>query len=382
MEEVLRRTQVVAREVLTPLTETTDREARWPEPAIRALQDCGLGGLVAPETSGGLGHGLLALAQVCETLGRVCGSTGLCFGMHCVGTAVLAAKATEDQHERYLRPIAEGKHLTTLALSEPGTGAHFYLPQTELVTVSPNEFRVTGTKSFVTNGGLADSYVMSTAAADPDALPGMFSCVVISKDALGLSWSDQWAGLGMRGNAARTATLDQVPVSRSDLLGDEGDEIWYVFQVVAPYFLVAMAGTYLGIAAAALEEARRHLETRRYAHSGATLGQQPVLQHRLGTLWGEVERTRQLIYHAARLGDEGSEAALLALCAAKSEVADSAVHVANEAMTLLGGRAYRDGSPLDRHLRDARAAHVMAPTTEMLRTWTGRALLGLPLLGE
>lgn len=382
LDAVLNRTREITRDVVAVHAVEVDQEARWPEENLRALQVAGLGGLVVPQGSGGLGHGLLALAQVCEILGQVCASTGLCFGMHCVGAAVIAAKATPDQQQRYLEPISQGTHLTTLALSEPGTGANFYLPQTQMAVVSDQMFSVSGTKSFVTSGGHADSYVISTVAADPAAPPGMFSCLVVAGTAEGLIWGDPWRGLGMRGNSSRTVELRSVAVPVRDLLGQHGDEIWYVFEVIAPYFLVAMAGTYLGIATAALEEARAHLTKRRYSLSGTTLAQQPVLQHRLGALWAEVERTRRLIYHAAVQGDRGEPDAVTVLLSAKAEVADCVVHVVNEAMTLTGGIAYRDNSELGRHLRDARAAHVMAPTTDMLRTWTGRLLLGLPLLGD
>lgn len=382
LEEILSRTSEIAREVVTVNAPMVDQEARWPEVGIRAMQAEGLGGLVVPKASGGLGQGLFALARVCEILGRECASTALCFGMHCVGAAVISAKATTYQQQRYLEPIAEGKHLTTLALSEPGSGAHFYLPQTLLAATSPETFRVTGTKSFVTNGGYSDSYVMSTVAEDPDAPPGQFSCVVVPAETEGLVWGKPWSGLGMRGNSSRTVELRDVSIARQNLLGEEGDEIWYVFSVIAPYFLVAMAGTYLGVADAALEEARAHLAKRRYTLSGSTLAQQPVLQHRIGTLWSEVERTRRLIYYAATQGDSGGPDTLLAQFSAKAEVADCAVNVANEAMTLTGGIAYQEGSKLDRCLRDARAAHVMAPTTDILRTWAGRAMLDLPLLAE
>lgn len=382
LEEVLARTRSLAAEVLQPRAAAVDQEARWPEEGLRALQRDGLGGLVVPAQAGGSGHGLLALAQVCEALGRACGATAICFGMHCVGAAVLAAKATPDQVERYLQPIARGEHLTTLALSEPGTGAHFYLPQTSLRRVADDLFQLNGAKTFVTNGSHADSYVLSTVAADPDAPPGTFSCVVVPNDAPGLVWGPPWQGFGMRGNDARQATLQAVPVPRADLLGEEGDQLWYVFEVVAPYFLMAMAGTYLGIATAALDEARSHLGQRVHSHSGVSLGQQPVVQHRLGVLWGQVERTRQLIYAAAALGDAGDPAALPALLTAKAEVGDCVVAVTNEAMTLTGGIAYRENAALARALRDARAAPVMAPPTDLLRTWAGRALLGLPLLGD
>jgi alkylation response protein AidB-like acyl-CoA dehydrogenase len=372
----------VAHDAIAPDADSVDQEARWPEPGLRALQAAGLGGLVAPASSGGLGFGLLSLAQTCEVIGQHCASTALCFGMHCVGTAVIAAKATNDQHKRYLDPISQGKHLTTIALSEPGTGAHFYLPQTKLDKLSPDFYQVTGEKSFVTNGGYADSYVVSTAAAEPGAAPDQFSCVVVPEGIDGLNWGDAWDGFGMRGNASRMMFLKDVSVPREDLLGEEGDQLWYVFEVVTPYFLMAMAGTYLGVAASAFVEAQKHLSRRRYSFSGTTLAQQPVLQHRVGMLWSQVERTRRLIYHAADEADRGGEEAILGLLAAKADAAECATNVANEAMTLMGGKAYLSGSASSRHLRDARAGHVMGPTTDILRTWSGRALLGLPLLSE
>jgi alkylation response protein AidB-like acyl-CoA dehydrogenase len=186
----------------------------------------------------------------------------------------------------------------------------------------------------------------------------------------------------MRGNSSRSVTLSDVRVPAQNRLGQEGDQIWYVFSVVAPYFLVAMAGTYLGIAGRALDEARAHLMRRRYTHTGGALAEIGVLQHRLGALWANVERTRRLCYWAAACADRGEPDALPALCAAKAEVARSVVQVTNESMTLTGGSSYREGKLLQRLLRDARAADVMSPTTDLLYGWIGRALLELPLLGE
>ena len=303
----------------------------------------------------------------------------MCYGMHCVGTAVIAAKPTRCQEEQYLRPIAAGKHVTTISLSEPGTGVHFYLPTTRL-TRDGGEFAVEGAKQFVTSGGHADSYVVSTLASTASAEAGEFSCVLVDKGAEGLEWLEPWRGVGMRGNSSRGLKLNGARVPLENLLGEEGDQTWYVFEVVAPYFLVAMAGTYLGIAQSALDYAVYHLRTRGYQHSGETLAQVPVLQHRVAELWTAVEKTRLLIYHAAQSGDLGDPQALVGILSSKADVADTAVWVANEAMTLCGGIAYRENDHLAKMLRDARASHVMSPTTDVLKTWAGRALLGLPLL--
>lgn len=369
----------VAQSVTSPHAEADDREARWPATTMRALADAGLMGLTAPRSVGGLAAGMRGLVAASEIIARESASAGLCFAMHCVGTAVIAAKATACQRERYLEPIARGRHVTTIALSEPGSGAFFFYPETS-ATRTPTGFEVTGTKSFVTNGGHADSYVISTAPLTGEGEEGQFNCVLVDHDARGLSFLDAWTGFGMRSNDSRTLRLDHVAVRADNLLGEVGDQLWYVFEVVAPYFLIAMAGTYLGVAQAAFDEARLHVGTRRYAHSGELLGAAPVVSHRLGELWTQLESTRQLIYAAAQKGDAGAADALQAILASKTAAAETAVALANEAMTLCGGAAYRDNSRLARILRDARASHVMAPTTDILKTWIGRVLLNLPLL--
>ena len=378
VQEAVARAREVARDVAGPRAEETDSGV-WPEEPLRALQ-AELGGLVVRREHGGAGLGLRALAGVCETLAEACASTAICFGMHNVAAAVIGAKPTERQRKEFLQPVAAGEHLTSLALSEPGTGAEFWLPQTRL-TSHGDGWLVNGEKSFVTNGSKADSYVVSTVAADPGAPPGEFSAVVVWGDTPGLSWQDPWDGIGMRGNSSLTARLDDVRVAPDALLGAPGDQIWYVFEVVAPYFLTAMAGTYLGVAQAALTEVTDHLKRRRHSHTGRGLSGETIVQHRLGSLWSQVQATRRLVYWAVEEADSGGPEALPALASAKAQVSDTATFVANEAMTLVGGIGYRDRSPMERHLRDARASHVMSPTTDILRTWAGRALLDVPLLG-
>ena len=383
LDTVIARAHSVARETLQPEARSIDEEGRWPEAGIRALQETGLTALTIPEHQGGLGYGLLALAKVCEALGRECATTSICFGMHAVGAAVIAAKATPFQRTQFLTSIAEGKHITSLALSEPGTGTHFYYPQTTLsLNGKSGLLLLSGTKCFVTNGGYANSYVVSTVSADPSAPPGHFSCVVLPAETKGMAWGPAWSGMGMRGNSSRSLELQDVQIPGENLLGNEGDQIWYVFNVITPYFLMAMAGTYLGVAGAALDEARNNVKERRHAHSGTLLSGNHVIQHRLGTLWANVERARALVYYAASKGDAGDSDALPGLFSAKADVATCAVDVVGQAMTLSGGRGYRDGSKLHRMLRDVQASHIMAPTTDTLRSWTGRALLGLPILSD
>ena len=363
---------------IAPFAAEVDKEAAWPSHSMAALSKAGLMGLQVPEQFGGHGQGLLALAVLTETLGKACPSSAMCFGMHCVATAVIAAKATSYQSNNYLSKIARGEHITSLGLSESGTGAHFYLSET-VVTLAGGQFLANGTKQFITNGGHADSYVISTISPD-SADVGDLSCLIVDRDTAGLEWLESWHGFGMRGNSSRGMRLTDAPVPLPNLLGEPGDQIWYVFEVIAPYFLMAMAGTYLGIAQSALDAVSEHLRTRRYSHSGESLRHIEQLQTKYADMWISVEKTRQLLYVAGERGDRGDPEALPFILSCKADAAETAVAVANEAMTICGGTAYRENSRVSQMLRDARAGHVMSPTTDMLKTWTGRALLGLPLL--
>ncbi|TWI52483.1 alkylation response protein AidB-like acyl-CoA dehydrogenase [Pseudomonas duriflava] len=364
---------------IAPLASRVDQEALWPAHSMKALAEAGLMGLQVPVAQGGHGQGLLALAVMTEAISKACPSSALCFGMHCVGTAVIAAKATPYQQEHYLQAIAAGKHLTTLALSESGSGAHFYVPATR-IDMNGQFFTVTGVKQFVTNGGQADSYVLSTVASGEESESGDFNCLIVDGQAEGLQWQAPWNGFGMRGNSSCALKLDGVQVPMSNLLGEPGDQVWYVFEVVAPFFLMAMAGTYLGIAQAALDAAGEQLRARHYEHSGETLREIETLQTRYASMWIALEKTRSLVREAARRGDRGDPDALPFILACKADAGETAVMLANEAMTLCGGAAYRENSRVAQMLRDARASHVMSPTTDLLKLWTGRCLLGLPLL--
>lgn len=354
-------------------------EYQWPGRSMRALAEAGLYGLAVPERFGGLGAGLTGLVIAGEELGRISPSASLCFCMHVVGSAVIAAKPTDAQAERYLLPIARGEHLTTLALSEPGTGAHFYEPTARL-TREGDAYRVDGVKSFITNGGHADSYVVSTLSAEGATAAGMFSCLVVDAGMPGLAWQDTWRGLGMRGNSSISAVLDGARVPAANLLGEEGDQTWYVFHVIAPYFLMAMAATYLGAAQSALDLAMDHVKERVHVQKGQSLAEIPAIQTRIAEMWTAVQQLRLHLYHAAERGDLGDPGALPFILSAKASAAEVAVQVCNEALTCVGGIGYRENSTLWTFLRDARASHVMAPTTDLLKSWTARALLGLPVL--
>jgi alkylation response protein AidB-like acyl-CoA dehydrogenase len=293
--------------------------------------------------------------------------------MHSCGCALLAAKASPEQAERWLRPAARGEGLATLAFSERVTGAHFYQPDIQ-VTQGVGSYRLSGRKSFVTSGGQAQLYPVLVQGTDGAGL----DILVVTSDLAGVRFEEAWDGLGMAGNSSIALVLDDVVVPVTNLLGEEGDGMAMVFNVVAPTFLIGLAAVNVGIAQAALDGAVEHASERHYA-GGAGLAEVPAIQHYLAEMSIRSQTARQLVREAARAATKGEEAALLLVMQAKVAATEAAANVTEQAMRVGGGIAYSRRLSLERNWRDAHAGAVMAPTNEVLKTWLGKLLTGLPL---
>lgn len=358
---------------IRPTAATIDAERRFPEEHFRALSRAGLTGILIPEDHGGQGGDLTGLALACEAIGGACASTALCFLMHACGTAVIAAKATPEQAQRWLVPAARGETLATLAFSERATGAHFYSPE---ITARrrDGELVLSGRKSFVTSGGHAYLYpVLVNASGDPG-----LDVLVVTPDLAGVSFQGEWDGIGMAGNSSIEMVLDDVVLPADRLIGKEGDGQELVFDVVAPTFLIGLAAANVGIAQAALDAAAVHARERRHA-SGQSLAEVPAIQTHLADASVRTQSARHLTLAAAEAADAGEDAALPLVMQAKIGATEAAIEVTNLAMQVCGGQGYTGRLPVERHWRDARAGAVMAPTNEVLKEWVGKLLTGLPL---
>jgi isovaleryl-CoA dehydrogenase len=362
----------VAGETVASGAAAVDSEHAFPAEALRALGEVGGLGLLVPAEHGGVGGGLQALSEVCETLGAKCASTGMVYLMHAIAAATIAGGGGERAGS-YLEGLASGRLVGTLAFSERGTGAHFYAPELHAVQ-SNGGVRISGRKSFVTSGGHADIYLVLVHSASEDGL----DCFVVEREAGGVSFDGAWLGLGMAGNSSIALELDGVKVDNEARIGQPGDAGDLVFGVVAPSFLVGLASVNIGIAAAALETAIAHASNRTYP-DGSSLAHVQVIQHQLADMDIAVRTARLLVREAARLGDAGAEGALVPIMEAKIWATDTAAQVTQRALEVCGGQGYTPALPIERHLRDARAGAVMAPTNAVLRSWVGKALSGLPV---
>ena len=364
----------VSTKVIAPLAVEIDEKGRFPKEAFEAFGEKGLLGLLVPKEYGGLGGTLADLVAVVEVIGESCGTTAMCYLMHSCGTFVLASNPSNDRIIAYLHSIAKGEKIGTLAFSETGTGAHFYNPEIT-AAYKDDHFVLNGKKSFVTNGDKADFLVVISNASSAEKGLNMF---VVDTDSKGIQFSGTWDGIGLRGNNSITAELTDVQVPITQLIGQEGDGMNLIFQVVAPAFILGSAGVNSGLARGAYKAALEHAKNRKYA-SGQSLAEITAIQYYLAEMFGDVEAASTYAKNAAEKAIAGEPTAVLHVMQSKILACENVNKVVNKAMQVCGGKGYSKSLPIERYMRDAKAGAVMAPTVEILREWIGKSVADIPL---
>jgi alkylation response protein AidB-like acyl-CoA dehydrogenase len=289
---------------------------------------------------------------------------------------VPAIEALGPREER--EAIARGDRLATLALSEVGSRSQFWSPLSTAVRVDGG-VQLDARKSWVTSAGHAGTYLWSSR---PVQAEGPMTLWLVPSSAQGLSQAGTFDGLGLRGNASNPVNADAVKVPEAAMLGEDGKGFDYAMSYVLPYFQVLSAAVSLGIMEAVVAETTRQLGEARYEHLDRTRGQNPATRLDLGRMRLATDRERSLLRDTLTALESQRPDAMLRVLESKASAAETALEVTDLAMKLCGGAAFRKELGVERHFRDARAARVMAPTTDALLDFIGRSLLGQPLMDE
>jgi alkylation response protein AidB-like acyl-CoA dehydrogenase len=363
--------------VLARWADEVDREGRWPTESVAALGGAGLLGLAVPADFGGGGAPPSVVSAVVRTLAEACASTAMIFMMHVCAQQVIAQAESFPLREEVLRAMAAGGHLSTLAFSEKGSRSHFWAPISQALAEEETH-RLTAEKSWVTSAGQADSYVVSTRSI---AAVEMTSSTLyyVPSGAEGLSVSGPWTGMGLRGNASSPMHLGGVAVPAAHRLTGEGEGFGAMLSVVLPWFQLCSASVSVGIAAAATEATRRHLLASKLEHLGQSLADLPNLRARLAQMQITTDTQRVFVEHVATRMENPGPDTMLAVLESKAGAAEAALQVTDLAMRTCGGAAFSRHLGVERNFRDARAGWVMAPTTDVLYDFIGKALLEMPL---
>lgn len=348
----------------------TDRGA-FPVKIVDALAASGLLGLVSAAEVGGKNENLVAACAVIERVARECASTAMILCMHYAATQVVEAHGPIEVR----KAIAAGKHLTTLAFSEPGSRSHFWA-SLGTAAAHPDGVRLTGKKSFVTSAHHADSYVWSS---KPTAGTEMSTLWLVPRTIAGLRIDGTFDGLGLRGNDSAPITAEAVQVPATARLGDDGGGFAIMMGLVLPWFNAMSAAVSAGIMEAAVERTASHAAGTTFSHVGSSLAELPTVRGYIARMRIKTDQTKALNGDALVAIGSSRADAMLRVLECKAAAGEAAIEVTDLAMRVCGGAAYRKDVGVERTFRDARAAIVMAPTTDMLYDFIGKLVCGLPL---
>lgn len=359
--------------VVAPNAVEIDQTGAFPRAALDALGAAGLLGLISAAEVGGLGQTHRAAALVVERLAQECASTAMVVCMHYAGTAVIEAHGPLDIRTA----IAAGEHLTTLAFSEAGSRSHFWAPVSTAAAAN-GHIQLDAQKSWVTAAGQADSYVWSS---KPLAAEGPSTIWLVASNTDGLRIPAPFNGLGLRGNHSSPVTAAEVALPKSAMLGLDGGGFDVMMGVVLPYFQLMNAAASIGTMEAATTKAAAHVASTALQHLGQSLAELPTIRAYIARMRIKTDMARALLLDTISALEQGRADAMLRVLEVKAAAGETATEVTDLAMRVCGGAAFRKEVGVERHFRDARAATVMAPTTDVLYDFIGKAVCGMPLFG-
>ena len=371
--ELLATVERIAKEVIEPLAATIDEQARFPKENIAAMRQAGLLALVSGKSVGGRGQGLRTAVAVAERIARECPSTAMICMMHYIATTVIEKHGTEAMR----KSIAQEGKLTTLAFSESGSRSHFWLP-VSTATKGPDGIRLNAEKQLITSAGICDIYVWSS---KPAAAEGLSSIWAVPADAEGLTIPKPYAGLGLRGNSSAPITARDVLIPESNRLGDDGKGFDVMMGVVLPYFSLQNCAVSVGMMSGALARAVSHVTNSKYSYDGSKIADLPSVRGHIAKMQLKIDLVRGLLLDALDSIEQGRADATLRVLECKLAGAETSLEVHDLAMRVCGGAAFRKDVGVERFFRDSRAAGVMAPVSDALYEFLGRAVCGMPIFG-
>jgi alkylation response protein AidB-like acyl-CoA dehydrogenase len=369
--DVLSTVDRIAREVVAPEAAAVDARALFPAASIQALREAGLLGLLTAADLGGLGGKLGTAAQAVERLARSCGSTAMVLCMHYAGASVIEKYGSPALR----REVGAGRHLSTLAFSEAGSRSQFWQPVSTATRVAAG-IRLEARKSWVTSARHATAYVWSSR---PVAAQGASTLWLVPADAPGLTVAQPFDGLGLRGNDSSPVVASALDIPEQNRLGSDGGGFGVMMETVLPVFNVLAAACSVGLMTGAVERTAVHVASTRFEPAGTTVADLPTVRAFVARMHIQTEMARALWLDTIAALEGARADAMLRVLACKAAAGEAATETLGLAMRVCGGAAFRRETGVERLFRDAQAGTLMAPTTDVLYDFIGKAVCGLPL---
>ena len=362
-----------------PLAQETDETEQFPAETVKKMAKYGFMGIPVPKEYGGQGCDPLTYVMCVEELSKVCATTGVVVSAHtslCIDP--IMTYGTEEQKQKYVRPLATGEKLGAFALTEPGAGTDAQGAQTKAV-LDGDEWVLNGSKCFITNGKEADVYIIIAVTGIVEKRGRKMkeiSAFIVEKDTPGFTFGTKEKKMGIRGSSTYELIFEDARIPKDALLGKEGRGF--------PIAMHTLDGGRIGIAAQALGIAEGALErtieyTKERKQFGRSIAQQQNTQFKLADMATRIDAAKYLVYAAAMKKAEFAKNPKVSYSvdAAKAKLfaAETAMAVTTECVQLFGGYGYIREYDVERMMRDAKITEIYEGTSEVQRMVISGSLL-------
>lgn len=362
-QEMIRKTvREFALNEIEPLAEEIDKESRHPHETVEKMAKAGIMGISVPKEYGGAGADTIGYAIAVEEIARVCASTAIIVSVNnSLACYPILKFGTEEQKEKYLKPLATGEKLGAFGLTEPNAGTDAGGVRTVAAKVDGG-WKINGTKIFITNGAVADTLVIF-GLTDPGKGARGMSGFIIEKGFDGFSIGTIEDKLGIRGSEQAELVFQDMFVPDENMLGREGKGFGSAMATL-DCGRVGVAAQALGIAQGALDKAVQYAKERE--QFGRPIGKFQAIQWMCADMETRIQAARHLVYGAAYAKDHqkrySKEAAM-----AKLYASETAMWVTTKAIQVHGGYGYTKDYPVERYFRDAKITEIYEGTSEVQR---------------
>ncbi|MHA2351994.1 MAG: acyl-CoA dehydrogenase family protein [Candidatus Thorarchaeota archaeon] len=368
-QELQNKARRFAQEYMTPYAHYYDKTGEFPLPIIQKCWEEGLMNLSIPKEFGGLGLGSIEQCITVEEMAAGCAGMTTSIYVNTLGAEPILVAGTDEQKEKYLRPLTEELKFASFACSEPGMGSDVAGIQTR-VKKEGNSYVLNGSKFWITNAPHAD-YFTVFASLDPSKRHKALCAFIVDADTPGVKTGRPVEKMGHKASTTSSVMFRDAKVPEENLLGVEGKGFGIAMKTFA-MTRPSIAAFATGLARAAMEYARDYVNKREVF--AQKLREFEVIQFKLAEMYMKIEASRALYLKAAWTTDNVGDATVPA-SVAKAFATDVAMETASEALQIHGGYGYIDQYPLEKLFRDAKLYQIYEGTSEVQRLILGRHVL-------
>ena len=353
-----------------PIAAEIDETERFPMENVKKMGELGMMGIPFPKELGGSGGDVLSYIIAVEELSKVCATTGVILSAHTsLCASLLYENGTPAQKEKYLVPLAKGEKIGAFGLTEPGAGTDAAGQQTTAILEGDN-YILNGSKIFITNGGVADTFIVFAMTDKSQGTRGI-SAFIVEKDFPGFSIGKKEDKLGIRASSTTELIFENCVIPKENLVGKEGKGFGIAMKTLDGG-RIGIAAQALGIAEGALDEAIKYMKERK--QFGRPIAAFQGLQWMVAEMSTKIEAARFLVYKAAWL-KENKQPYSIDAARAKLYAAEVAMDVTTKAVQLFGGYGYTKEYPVERMMRDAKITEIYEGTSEVQKMVISGSLL-------